>query len=146
MKITGINDVAKALQALPDEIRRNGEAKTLRAGARPMVKTAKAKVSRESGTLRRAIGANVKKLRGVRTARIGARSGWGREVTVKGQTQYRNPTQYSHLVEYGTAHSAPKPFIRPAVETTQGEVVQEMAKALDKHVTNAVRKLKSRKK
>ena len=57
---------------------------------------------------------------------------------------FQIPSSYSHLVEYGTSHSAAKPFIRPAVDSTQGEVVGAMAAGLDTHLTKVVRKLKTR--
>lgn len=144
MKIHGINDVARALDKLPDELKRGGEARVLRAGAKPIVKAARGKVPSQSSTLKKSLGTRVKKLRGQRTARIGARTNMGRWVTINGVREYRNPVKYSKLVEYGTAHSAPNPFIRPAVETSKGEVVAAMAVGLEKHLTSAVRKVRAR--
>lgn len=145
MKITGIKELTRALDKLPDELRKGADRRVLAAGAKPIVKAARAKAAKSSGLLRKSIGQNVKKMKGEYTARIGPRKGMGAMVVRNGVQVYSNPTQYAHLVEYGTSHSAPQPFVRPAVESSKSEVVAAMAAGLDKHLTSAVRRIRSRK-
>lgn len=39
---------------------------------------------------------------------------------------------YAHLVELGTKHSRPKPFLRPAADAKQRYVVKRVGQAIDK--------------
>jgi HK97 gp10 family phage protein len=39
-------------------------------------------------------------------------------------------TFYGHMVEHGTSHSAPQPFLIPALEETRSEVLALVAEAL----------------
>lgn len=144
IKIEGAKAMEKALRRLPDDLKRSGETAVLRAGAKPINKAAKAKVPSESGLLKKSIGINVKKVRGVRTARVGPRTGRGAVVTRNGRQVFSNPTKYSHLVEYGTSHSAAQPFIRPAVESTKGEVVGAMATGYRKHLARTAARLRKK--
>jgi len=142
--MVGVRDLSRALDRLPDELKRSAENAVLRAGAKPILGAARSKVAKASGLLKKSLGVNVKKMKGDTTARVGPRKGRGGKVKRGNREVFQNPTKYSHLVEYGTSHSAAKPFIRPAVESTQGAVVGAMAAGLDKHLTKVVRKLKSK--
>jgi HK97 gp10 family phage protein len=156
MKITGTKEIQQALNRLPIELQRSAETAVLRAGAKPINKLARAKAPKQSGLLKKSIGINVKKVRGVTSARVGARKGWRvevgeKEITVgkiirkrKKVKVYKDPTKYSHLVEYGTSHSAAKPFIRPAVEQSGNQVIDAMAEGYDKYLGRVVNRIKSR--
>ena len=144
MKIHGANAIAKALDKLPDELKKGGERRVLAAGAKPIVKAARGKVRKDSGNLKKSLGSKVKMIKGVRTARVGARTGFGKMVERDGRMVYSKPTNYAHLVEYGTSRTAAKPFIRPAVDNTKNEVVQAMSEGLSKHLTSAVKRVKAR--
>ena len=144
VKLVGVRDLSRALDRLPIELQRSAERAVLRAGAKPILKAAKSKVVKASGLLKKSLGTNVKKLKGETTARVGPRKGYSGKVKRGNREVFQNPSKYSHLVEYGTSHSAAKPFIRPAVDSTQGEVVGAMAAGLDTHLTKVVRKLKTR--
>ena len=145
MKITGIKELKRAMDKLPDELKKGAERRVLGAGAKPIVKAARSKVPKQSGLLRKSIGQKVKKTKGEYSARIGPRTNMGGMVVRDGVSRFSDPNKYSHLVEYGTSHSAPQPFIRPAVESAKSEVVSAMAVGLDKHLTSAVRRIRSRK-
>jgi HK97 gp10 family phage protein len=115
----------------------------------PIRKSAKgfAARSKDTGLLEKSIGLSVKKVGGQKSARIGPRKGMRKEVTRTDQRtgktykEIADPNNYSHLVEYGTAHSAAKPFIRPAIDESQGEVITAMAAGLDKHLTRVAARL-----
>lgn len=160
MKIEGINTVLRAIDRLPEELRKGAEKKVLQSAGAVIRKAAKSNAPVRSkveaaqgwqpGLLKKSIGLNVKKVRGTYTARIGPRTGFRRVVGIResgenaGNPYFQDPTKYSHLVEYGTSRAPARPFISPAVERTKSAVVNEMANGLDKYLTRAVARLRRR--
>jgi len=158
LEFKGIRELARNLESLPDKLQKSAEKAVLRAGAVPIRRVAKAKApvgtGPAKGLLKKSIGLSVKKVKGITSARVGPRSNpvsLGIKIArkTKGKRRkgepyeaFKNPVYYSHLVEYGTAHSAAKPFIRPAVDQTQDEILSAMSTGLDKHLTRQVAKLK----
>ncbi len=145
-----IRDVERAISLLPRELQKSAETAALRAGAAPIHKAAKrhAASNKDSGLLQRSITTSVKTVRGEKSARIGPRTGMRQMVTrehKKTGKKYKvmaDPNNYSHLVEYGTTHSAAKPFIRPAINETASETLVAMANSLDLTLTKVVARLK----
>lgn len=144
MKLTGVKGIERALNNLPDKMQKAGERAVLRAGAKPILTSSKTKVPSESGLLKKALGTSVRKVRGIVTARVGARKGRGRMVTRKGVTRFSDPVKYSHLVEYGTSHSSAKPFIRPAVEGSKGQIVDAMADGYSRYLHRTIKRLRKK--
>lgn len=142
IKIDGIKELERALGKLPKELINKAEKAALRGGAFLISKAAKAKAPVASGHLKKNIGISVKTVKGRTTARIGAKSD-RQTVTRYGKQVISNPANYSHLVEYGSANQAARPFIRPAVETTKDEVLGAMSKSFNKHMGKVVRKIRS---
>lgn len=148
IKIEGLEDMIRTLKDLPNELKTSGEKAALRAGGAPIRKAAKrfAKSSKDTGLLIRSIGLNVRTVRGVTSVRVGPRRGFREEVertnhrTGKKETMISDPSNYSHLVEYGTSHSPAKPFLRPAVDSAKSEILPAMAKGLEKHLARAAQK------
>lgn len=148
LQIHGTAALIKTLNGLPDRLKKSGEKAALRAGGAPIRKAAKtnAKKSKDTGLLMRSIGLNVKTVQGFTSVRIGPRKGFRQavertdKVTGKKRVEMADPSNYSHLVEYGTSHSAAKPFIRPAVDSAKGEVLSAMATGLSKHLARAAKK------
>ena len=148
VKINGIKSIVKALDDLPKEYKKSGERSALRAGVKPIVKTARTNAlkSKKTGLLIKSIGTTVRKLKtGELTGRVGIRSGFkgkslGFKIVKKGKNKgqsresFADPRHYAHLVEYGTSRTAAKPFMRKAVESNQGNALNEMAKALEKSI------------
>lgn len=150
LQLTGMRELQQALNRLPKELQRTVEASALRAGMAPVRKSARANLgrSKDSGLLQKSLGLTVKKSKnGQLTARVGPRSGFTQTVTRKGRTkpQKANPVKYAHLIEYGTSRAPAQPFIRPAVESNSGQIIDEMAKGYDKGLDKAVRKIRSNK-
>lgn len=146
-----LRSLRKSLADLPKELMKAAEVSTLRAGAKPIASAAKAKVPTNTGALKKSIGINVAKGKGsqIRTARVGPRAGFrgpslGFKKDKKGSVRERfvTPNKYVHLVEFGSSRSAAKPFIRPAIDTSQGQVIDAMAAGLDKHLTRTTARLK----
>lgn len=149
IKLTGLAELRRAIERLPKELQRTVEASALRAGFSPVRKAARANLShsKDTGLLQKALGLTVKKTRaGQLTARVGARSGFRQVVKRKGRKpEIANPVKYAHLVEYGTSHSAAKPFIRPAVTSSEPKIMGELAKGYNKGMDRVVRRIRSRK-
>lgn len=62
------------------------------------------------------------------------------EVQGKGKANPGGDTFYWRFLEFGTEHSAAKPFIRPAIDSTQNEVVSTFVTEFDKHVERAIKR------
>ena len=142
--IDGINELQRALDKLPKELQDKAEKAAVRGGAFLISKSAKSKVSSVTGTLKKAIGISVRKVKGRVTGRVRAKS---KEVTVtiNGQTRVINPAKYASRVEYGTSRTAARPFIRTAIESTKGAVVSAMAQAYNKNLNKVITKIRSKK-
>lgn len=159
-KIEGLADVKKALAQLPEQLRKSSQSAVLRAGGKPILKQEKSRVpvsdGNVKGTLKKSLGIMLVG-RGVKTAvKIGVRKGYkgkslGYKVSKRGKTKgqlterFADPSNYSHFVEFGTSHSAAKPFVRPAIDAAAGEVVDAMASGLDKHLTRVAARLAKKK-
>jgi len=92
----------------------------------PVKQQAKANVDRNkrSGALRRAISKKVQRKRGKKN------KAWGK-VFVKSKPQEWNgktinPAKYAHLLEFGTVHSRPYPFLRVALSQKRGAIQRIM--------------------
>lgn len=149
IKLVGLAQIGLALSRLPSHLQRSAEAAVLREGAKPLVKEVRSKAPIASGLLKKSIGFRVKKIKGVISARIGPKTGFGKEVTRIGsdgqpRQVYSDPNKYSHLVELGTSRTAAKPFIRPAMEAVKPEILQKMAEGYRKHLERVIARLRTR--
>jgi HK97 gp10 family phage protein len=142
VKITGIRELRRTIERLPAELKKRAEVPVLRAGAKPIYTAAKRKVptgtGESPGLLKRALGITVKKVKGSYSARVGARTGY--DVRLKNGKK-KDPSKYIHLVELGTRHSAPRPFIRPAIDSSKGQVLEAMSDGLEKHLHRTAKRL-----
>jgi HK97 gp10 family phage protein len=106
-----------------------------------VLKTAKQKVPKgETGLLKKSLGRkiSVNRRTGRVVAIVGPRTGYkstkkGKKITKLGE-QFKaaevNPVRYAHLVEKGTKHSAPKPFLRPALDNNLSQIKATMAQVI----------------
>lgn len=86
-------------------------------------KKAKTYAPVESGLLRESIHSMTKTKNGIIFGIVGPRRGLKRSVfrtlpNGEVKEEMADPVRYAHLVELGTSHSAPKPFLRPAFDNT----------------------------
>lgn len=148
IRITGAKELASAIASLPREFQSTAEFQALGSGAKVIAKNAAARVPVGEGDLKKSIGTNVKGKPGFRTARIGPRAGSEKTIGViargpnKGKARKKRPNNYSHLVEFGTAHSPARPFISPAVEQSAGDVMEVMAKGYTKALDRIAKKIR----
>jgi len=139
LKITGIDELQKALRALPEKIAARAVVNALRAGARVVRDEAKRLVPEgKTGELKRGI-----KVRTVRKANRRA-EGAIITVTVEGPAAWR-----AHLTEFGSAGGVVKsgafagavipprpaqPFLRPAARNKAGAATAKIKAALAKSI------------
>ncbi len=125
IKIEGLDELDKAIRKLPQNIQKRVLKGALRAGGRVIVKDAKQRVPVDSGTLKKSIV--------VVTGR--SKEGALMFVTTK------SSAFYSHLIEFGTSKMRPQPFLRPAFDNTQEEVIQAIGDKLADGIVKETAKL-----
>ena len=133
IKLVGDKELERELNKLEGKMIRRVIKPAIRTGLTPIQKQAKANVPVEDGFLRE----EIKK-------HVGKKGTWGRvyvdSATYAGADGKRkNPNKYAHLVEFGTKHKAPRPFLRTAREAKQGEALQRMANSARKKKAHAAR-------
>ena len=133
--LTGSKDLQRKLNLRGERVWRKHTKRALRAGARPIVREAKARIEPRSGATKKSLGVVVREYESsqVMIAVIGPRSGY--EVEIDGKTH--DPAAVGHLIEFGHEGPMPAPaypFMRPAfdekVDTANRAMVVEMAKGL----------------
>ena len=140
-KITGFKELDKAINKLPKELKRKAYRSVLSTGARIIAKNAKKHIHDDSGLLRKSIGIKViYKNTDSPRAYIGSKT--GETLTVDGRE--KKATHYAKNVEQGTAHTAAKPFMRPAVDGSRNDVMVKMTKGLTRFLARAAKKLETK--
>ena len=125
--IKGLKELAKNSEKLSKSFSRTTLRTALRNAARPVREKARAKVPRDSGDLRRSIAINAKVDRnGEGFADVGYR---------------RDQAFYGGFVELGTSQQQARPFLRPALEESEGDVVPAFIGALNKTIEKVLGKL-----
>jgi HK97 gp10 family phage protein len=148
-----LRGVLMALEKLPKELQRSAEKAVIRAGSKPLLQAAKQRVPVDTGNLKKSLGVTVRTAKGGWvTAKIGPRSGFkskrgsltGRRRD-KGKEKAIEAQEVAFYVETGTPRRPATPFIRPAIESSQGEVVAAMERGLSTHLTKVAARLASKK-
>ncbi len=110
--IEGDDVIEKAFKELPNRIFNQVMKAAMAAAVIPIVDTAKSLCPVESGLLKESLGYHIKsyKRSGMMTAVVGPQAGNARYVKVRGlfgeKLEFRKPTKYAHLVEFGTRSHA----------------------------------------
>lgn len=127
--IKGAKEMERLLKILGPKVAAKVGDQALRAGAKPIVEEAKRLVPVRTG-----------KLRGSITAQIERRKKDADERVIL--IGFKQPTSaIAHLVEFGTSHSAAKPFMRPALDAKVGEALDEMGRILAKGIAREAEKM-----
>lgn len=122
--VLNFSDIRSKLVDLPNKLRRNAIRRGIYAGATLIRDDARRRVPVDTGALKASIiaKANARDPEGI-SAAIGVK----KNKYVKGKKKGKNPQRYAHLVEFGTSHSAAKPFLRPAMDTNIDAVLAAVA-------------------
>jgi HK97 gp10 family phage protein len=130
--IRGAKEMNELLNKLGPQVASRVADQALRAGAKPIVDEAKRLVPVRSGRLRDSI-----------IAQRQRRTGEDERVILIGfdKDAPGSPSSRAHLVEFGTARTAAKPFMRPALDSQAANALGEMGKVLARGITREARKL-----
>lgn len=149
MTLSGAAEIEKLLAQIPQEVESRRVVKNaLRGGARVIRKYARANLKAigawDTGTLARTM-TIYEKRRGVRGSATVALRASGKVYLVvrKGHKKptAARPSKYAHLVEYGTEHSRPEPFMRPAVDGHNKEAVAAILESAARGIVREAAKL-----
>ena len=116
-KVLGMRELQKALKQIPYEVKRNKLMMAVfRQAAKPIIAQARANINNDEGDLKRSIKAfSTRASRRLPALYVGPKATGG---SAKKNNQ-RGGGYYGAMVEYGTVHSDPHPFMRPAWEMKQ---------------------------
>ena len=136
VELNGLQDVLKTLA----RVKKAASSKILRkaagAASKILVKEVKARVPVDTGLTRKSIGRRVKTYRksGTVVALVGPRTGFADPNTG------HDPVKTAHLAEFGTEHSAPSPFMRPAADAASGRMVAAVSETISRELVEAAKR------
>ena len=135
--IQGLRDIVNKLEGLPPKVETRVVKVALYAGAVVLRDMARARVPVSTGALKARI---IAKSRPIRRGVFWASAGVAKGEFTSGPRAGRQPRRYAHLVEFGTAHSAAQPFMRPALDREE-EIFDEIITAAKARFEEALRDL-----
>ena len=143
VEVKGLNKLLKKLRELEPKVARKAMKEGVQAGGKVFLDGMKQRVAVETKTLLKSLGKRQKSYkRGkVFTYFVGVRTKMGRSVTVPGKSkpQFRSPTKYAHLVEFGApeANVRAQPFIRPAFDEGKAAAIAAVESRLKAAIASA---------
>lgn len=142
--IAGIKELDRALKQLPDFMQTKVLEDAMKKAAGPVIKAARAKAPRgRTGNLRKSIVAGTRLRPSQQAGAPGRRRKDPRRQAVIYVGTSWPKGAHGHLVEFGTVHSRPKPFLRPAWEGHRGEVLKSIELELSRSLRKAASRLAS---
>lgn len=143
--IIGLDALQGKLLSISDDLRRRGGRAALRRAGNVIVNKAKANASRiDDPATGRSIAANVAMRWNGRlfksTGDLGFRIGVQHGAVLKKHPDLSEnaPTPHWRLIEFGTERVRAQPFMRPAADTSTGEVVNVFATEYEKSIDRAI--------
>lgn len=152
VKLDGLDDVIRALLALPDAIVNNGAAYAMRQGANVIAKEAKLRAPVRTGNLKKRIVVRKRKRKPRDVALAysvgvlgGAASKYGdtRANRKKGRVGHKiveDTAYYWRFLEFGTEKLRAKPFLRPAFDAKGQEAIAAITNGLRTGLARAIDK------
>lgn len=130
VKVLGLKQLRKELLEVPEKLRRKALRSAQTRASRIIITEARSRVPVRFGLLKKSLGRKSKTYRksGTVVSVIGPRKGFKTQRV--GGSKYDDPVRYAHLVEYGTRHSAAKPFLRPAWDHNRDRIMREQVEAI----------------
>lgn len=121
--VEGLPELSRQFDRLSAKLQRRTLRGALRKAGRPVLKEAKRLVPVKTKALKRSLAMKTSVTRTTAVMTVGARKG------AKG-----SPSSRVHLTEKGTAHSAAKPFLRPALVNKKQEALDRFTSALREEI------------
>lgn len=131
IKVTGFKHVDDLLRNLAPKLANKLSQGAMRKAGKLVLESARRLVPVDSGFLKKTLALRVGRA-GKRSKRLRA----GAQVLAdeKRAAKQGGQAYYAHMVEFGTQHTAPQPFLRPALETNKAAIET----LITKEVTDAV--------
>jgi HK97 gp10 family phage protein len=129
IKVAGAKQIELALKELGAAAANRIARSSLNRGATPVVRRARELAAEDTGELKRSISKRLRR----------HRAGSDRQTILIGVEKPRS--RISRLLEFGAAHMAPRPFLRPALDLTVSEALRIQQEAMAEGVEREVRKL-----
>ena len=127
--VTGLDEVLRKLKKLPERVQKNVITGAIRAGAKPIVREAKALVPTKTGTLKKSIGIVKRKSKDKNIIHFSV------------APRVKKGGFYAHFVEFGTVKTSAHPFMRPAFEKKGEESIDFVREYMKKRVDKEIAKL-----
>jgi len=134
VKIEGLSELKTAIEQLPKATGKSVMQKVLMARAKTIAAAAKSLVPVESGELRDSIVAST------RLSKSQAREAKEAASYVEVYAG-AGPLPHAHLVEFGSVHNQPQPYMRPAWDNHKGALLDAIKEDLWSEIQKAVDKL-----
>lgn len=148
-KLEGAKDLEAGLMELEGAVAKRVVSTALQSSLEPVASSARAKVAVWSGKLQASIGVGVrltKRQRQLRRPIAPVEAYVGPGIANKGG---RRAVAHAHLVEFGTVHMAPQPYMRPAwqgsIQAVWRLLVSAMSDSLERAARRAAKKAKATK-
>lgn len=149
--ITGLDSLLGKLEGVSDDLRRKGGRAALRRAGNVIVDKAKANAQRlDDPVTGRSIADNVALRWNGRlfrqTGNLGFRIGVLHGAVLKNHPDKAKnaPTPHWRLLEFGTEKMRAQPFLRPAADSSIGEVVNTFAEEYEKAVDRAIKRARKK--
>ena len=161
--VSGLKELDRALGYLPKATARNVLIRTLNKAAQPIVDEAKRLVVEDTGTLKQSITASTRIKNKVGNAEYSAarRAGLGKDAarsallaarrankgqgsfaeTYVGPSRGKGVIRYAHMIEFGTIHKTPSPYMRPAWDATKDRALDIIRAELGNEIIKAARRV-----
>lgn len=138
-------EAERNLEQLARRIGRAAMRQAVGKASTPFTRRAKQLVPRRYGILKKSIGRRIRtyKARDEVAVIIGPRRGF-KQPDPAGGDGYVDPARYGHLVERGTSHSAPQPFLRPAFEQGKAESLRIYRREIGAAIAKAAARMTRR--
>lgn len=142
IELRGVQNAIANAKEFERRLKRGSMRMALAKATSPMLAKAKSLAPRQSGLLKKSL--KKKTVTNTKTDSVTIIIGADKSVSGKYKNQERRPARYLHLVELGHAGAAPQPFLRPAYESTKGDVQATFQKEMSAAIPKVAARLNKR--
>lgn len=132
VEIKGSKELKDALKKIPKNATRRSLAKAAKAGAEPILRSAKRKAPVDTGRLRDSLRSTFA-YQSSRAVRV--------QVSSSLKPEGGSWHSYDYYQEFGTSFHPAQPFMRPAVDEQHANAVEQTRKTMEEAVLEEVKKL-----
>ena len=133
-RIEGLREMEAALRQLKDSTAKNVMRRVLKKAAKPVAEEMARRAAVRIGTLRKSVDVSTKL--GKRQKGLHIKADPNDVEVFAGAGVLPHP----HMIEFGTEHSAPQPFARPAWDSTRMAALRDIAADLGKEIDKAAKR------